>query len=419
MSADQRPVQAAAILSVGTEITTGTIRDTNAGEVARALTDLGVRITGLAALPDDLEALAAALRAALRDADLVVTTGGLGPTPDDLTREAIAMVAGETPTVDPEIEAWLRSLWARRGLPYPSSNQKQAWRIPSATVLPNGNGTAPGWWVELPEGRIVVAMPGPPREMRPMWVERVLPLLRDRGLGRPRVVRTLRLIGIGESQLADELADLLRSPDPVVATYARADAVDVRITALGGSASGADEARRAAETAADQVEAELLSRLGDHVWGRDDDTWPAIVGAALARLERRLAVVEIGTGGRLASLLADTPGLLEARSLASTARAAEGIGAGSTALEGLVGDVAAETGAEWVLGVAAIATGPDTEVTVLLAADGARRVERQVAPISGATAAGRASLIGIAHLHGALRDALRSAVERAPGSDAG
>lgn len=410
MTGRPRPVLAATVLSVGTEITTGTIRDTNAGELARALTDLGVRVVRLAALPDDQDVLAGAIRTALDGGDAVVTTGGLGPTPDDLTREAISRIAGETPEVDPDVEAWLRSLWARRGLPYPASNQKQAWRIPSATILPNGNGTAPGWWVDLPDGRLVVALPGPPREMRPMWSAHVVPRLRERGVGRERVVRTLRLIGIGESQLADELGDLLRGTDPVVATYARADAVDVRITAGSDASVGDETGRSAAEAAADRAEAVVMARVGDHVWGRGDDTWPVVVGAALERLGRRLALVEIGTGGRLAALLADTPGLLESRSLAPQARAAlelEPAGAGPGGLDRLVEDVALETGAEWVLGLAALPRGQDTDVRVLLAADGALRTEQQVAPVSGATAAGRATLIAIAHLHRALADALR------------
>jgi nicotinamide-nucleotide amidase len=410
MSGRPRPVLSATILSVGTEITTGTIRDTNAGELARALTDLGIRVVRLAALPDDLGVVTDALRAALDDGDAVVTTGGLGPTPDDLTREAIAGIAGEAPEVDPDVEAWLRSLWARRGLRYPESNQKQAWRIPSATILPNGNGTAPGWWVDLPDGGLIVALPGPPREMRPMWSERVVPRLRERGVGRERVVRTLRLIGIGESQLADELGALLRGTDPVVATYARADAVDIRITAVSDAPAGDASARRAADAAADRAEAAVMARVGDHVWGRDDATWPAVVGAALERLDRRLALVEIGTGGRLAALLADTPGLLESRSMATQARAAlelDPSGTGPDGLDRLVADVAAETGAEWVLGLAVLPRGQDTEVRVLLAADGALRAERQVAPVTGTTAAGRATLIAIAHLHRALADALR------------
>ena len=110
-------------------------------------------------------------------------TGGGARTPDDLTREALALVCGEIPTVDPDLLAWLRGLWDRRGMPFPDANIKQAWVIPSATALPNPNGTAPGWLVARPDGRVVVTLPGPPREMRPMWQDEALPRLRERGLG--------------------------------------------------------------------------------------------------------------------------------------------------------------------------------------------------------------------------------------------
>ena len=229
-----RRLEIAELLSIGTELTTGETRDTNAGELARSLTEAGLEIGRLTALPDRLEVVQGAFRAALERADLVVSTGGLGPTPDDLTREAIAAVCGETPVVDAALETWLRGLWARRGIPFPAINLKQAWLIPSARAIANPNGTAPGWWVDRPDGRVIVALPGPPREMRPMWHDEVLPDLRRRGLGTDRVVRTLRLTGIGESVVADRLGEtLLRRANPEVATYARADAVDVRMSAVG------------------------------------------------------------------------------------------------------------------------------------------------------------------------------------------
>ena len=174
----------AELLSIGTELTTGETRDTNAGDLARDLTAHGVVVERLTALPDDLEAVTAAFADGLARAELVVSTGGLGPTPDDLTREAIAALAGETPAVDPGLETWLRELFARRNLDFPEPNSKQAWLIPSATAIPNDHGTAPGWWVARPDGRLIVALPGPPREMRPMWDGWVLSRLRERGLGR-------------------------------------------------------------------------------------------------------------------------------------------------------------------------------------------------------------------------------------------
>ena len=121
-----RPIRTAEILAVGAELTVGDTRDTNSAEIARSLNDTGTAISRINVLPDRLRVVAGTFRAALRRADLVVSTGGLGPTPDDLTREAIAMVVGETPVVDPALEAWLRKLWSRRDLPFPEMNRKQA-----------------------------------------------------------------------------------------------------------------------------------------------------------------------------------------------------------------------------------------------------------------------------------------------------
>ena len=204
-----RPVHTAELLSVGSELTVGETRDTNSGELARALTDAGVEVLRITALPDDLATVTDAFTSALGRADLVASTGGLGPTPDDLTRESIAAALGETPTVDPDLEAWLRDLFERRSLPFPEGNLKQAWTTPSTTPIPNANGTAPGWWSETRDGRLIVALPGPPREMRPMWDGWVLPRLAERGLGRPIASVTLRLTGIGESAIADRLGSLL------------------------------------------------------------------------------------------------------------------------------------------------------------------------------------------------------------------
>jgi molybdenum cofactor synthesis domain-containing protein len=237
-----RTLRTAALLAVGSELTTGETRDTNGGELARALAGSGVGAHRILALPDDLASVTAAFREALSSVDLVVATGGLGPTPDDLTREALAAAVGEVPVVDPKLEAWLRDLFARRGIPLLDVNLKQAWRIPSSTAIPNPNGTAPGWWVDRPDGRVAVLLPGPPREMRAMWSDWVLPRLRGRRLGDGRVVRTLRTYGIGESHVAELLGDaMLRRANPVVATYARADWLDVRVTAVDEPAADGDE----------------------------------------------------------------------------------------------------------------------------------------------------------------------------------
>lgn len=294
-----RAILTAELLSIGSELTTGETRDTNAAELARDLTEAGVVVERLTALPDELEAVRDALRAALARVDLVVTTGGLGPTPDDLTREALAAAIAEQPRVDPELEAWLRGLFERRGLPFVEANRKQAWLVPSAVSMPNAHGTAPGWWVERPDGRIVVTLPGPPREMRAMWRDSVRPRLARRGLGRPIVSVTLRTTGIGESLIADRLGPILaRDAEPLVATYARADAVDIRMWAH--EREGWDAA--AAVAAAERT---ILDVLGDHVWARGATTWAGAIAAELERRAWRLAIVEIGTRGALGTLLAE------------------------------------------------------------------------------------------------------------------
>ena len=141
---ERRHLRTAEILSIGSELTVGETRDTNAGELARGLTLEGVTVGRIVALPDRLDVVTDAFATAFRRADLVVSTGGLGPTPDDLTRESIAAALGETPEVDPDLEAWLRGRWERRGMPFPEINLKQAWRIPSSEPLPNPNGERPG-----------------------------------------------------------------------------------------------------------------------------------------------------------------------------------------------------------------------------------------------------------------------------------
>ena len=224
-------------------------------------------------------------------------TGGLGPTPDDLTRESIAAATGRTPAVDPELEAWLRGLFDRRGAAFVEANLKQAWLLPGAEALANPNGTAPGWWVDGDDGQVIVALPGPPREMKPMWRDQVLPRLRARGVGADRAAETLRTTGVGESQLVDILGEeLLRRTNPIVATYARLDAVDVRVsaTATGG--------RSAEDLVRETVEA-LMPTLGGYVFARGDETWAQAVEARLG--ERTLAVAELGTGGSVTTLLGE------------------------------------------------------------------------------------------------------------------
>lgn len=391
-----RPIHTAELLSVGSELTVGETRDTNAGDLARALTELGVEILRMTALPDDLAAVSDAFRAALRRADLVVSTGGLGPTPDDLTRESISAAIDERPSVDPDIERWLRDLFERRGLSLPASNLKQAWRTPSTTPIPNANGTAPGWWVDTPDGRVVVALPGPPREMRPMWTGWVLPRLRERGLGQATVTLTLRTAGLGESVIAERLGPLLaRGRNPTVATYARADAVDVRISAV--PSAGADAATLVAA-----AEAEILARIGDHVWGRGDATWAGVIAASLVARRWRLAIAEVGTRGSVLGLLGDGLGdrIAFAEVLPARHRPAD---IGRLVLADLALRVRHAGGCEVGLAVRVRPRGGDTAVSIAIAEPSGTHAERRLAFLAGSQGRARAALLAAAVLEARLR----------------
>jgi nicotinamide-nucleotide amidase len=294
-----REIRTAAMLAIGSELTTGTTRDTNSGDLARELTGLGVRVLRSVALPDDVAIATAAVTEALRDADLVVTTGGLGPTPDDLTREAIAAACGLEPRIDDELLAGIAALFTRRGIAMPDANRKQAWLIDGADALPNAHGSAPGWWVERTDGGIVIALPGPPREMWPMWREHALPRLQAGALGAERATHTLRLTGVGESALVALIGEeVLRATNPQVATYARADAVDVVVSAE-------TDGRLTAQKLVDDAVGRLRTQVGEYVFAEGDETWADALGTRLGA--RTLATAEFGTAGQLLALLGGAP----------------------------------------------------------------------------------------------------------------
>ena len=390
-SGSARAIRSAEILAIGSELTTGETRDTNSGDLARDLSARGVTVTRLAAVPDRRPEVVAALRAAMTRAELVVTTGGLGPTPDDLTREAIADVVGEEPAVDAGLARHLESLFERRGMTMPTLNVKQAWLIPSAAALPNPHGSAPGWWVEVPPPAgtaIIVALPGPPAEMWPMWRHEALPRLEAFGLGEKRVVRVLRLTGLGESQIVATLGeDLFRRANPEVATYSRSEAVDIRISAVDGGG-------RPAASLVDEVERRIADALGPHVFARGDEDWRAALGTALTG--RSLATVEAGTGGRLVALLGGSPWLVHAE-VTTWARLGE--------LPALARAAREAHGADLGLALRAAPRKGDTVATVAVddARLGAWR-ESRVVFLGGEQGQRRAALAACAILFTGLRD---------------
>ena len=286
----------AEILSIGTELLLGQIVDTNANYLASRLAALGVDCHFISTVGDNLGRCTETIARAIGRCDLVVCTGGLGPTEDDLTREAIAAALREEPAVDPQLERELREWFAARGVSMPERNRKQAWLIPSARALPNPNGTAPGWDVRK-DGKRIVAMPGVPREMTPMWERHVEPTLIA---GTALRSRTLKLLGIGESAVEEALAELVRSTSPTVATYAKNDGVHIRITDKAPRAATADERVARMETV-------IRARLGEYVWGIDDETLGVVIGRALSARRWRLATAEALSAGDVARTLADAP----------------------------------------------------------------------------------------------------------------
>jgi nicotinamide-nucleotide amidase len=283
----------AELLSIGSELLAGETIDTNAAFLGSSLARLGIPLLGIRALPDDRAVIAFAFAEARSRAPLIVATGGLGPTHDDLTREGLADALGEHLVSDPALEATLRERFAAFGA-MPESNLRQALRVPSAEALPNPIGSAPGWWVDR-DGSVVVLMPGVPSEMRRMWEEQVVPRLAGRFALRPVHARTVKTFGIGESALAEMVGDLLVEPGPDVEAgiYAHDDGVHLRFWTRGDP------------SALEAPVARALALPGEHVYGTDEADLAALSLAALGRAgAMTVASWEEDTSGALLSILA-------------------------------------------------------------------------------------------------------------------
>jgi nicotinamide-nucleotide amidase len=295
----------AEILAVGTELLLGQIENTNARFLSRALADLGIDVFYHVAVGDNPQRLDEAFRTALGRSDLVLVSGGLGPTSDDITRERLAEVTGRPLVLDKESLAHIEDFFRRREVAMPSGNRKQAMLPSGAVPIPNPVGTAPG--VLLERGRqTVILLPGPPVELVRMTRVTVIPYLEERleRAGERAVIRSrvLKLAGIGESAAEAEIADIMAAQgNPTVAPLAGEGEVHFRITAKAADPQTADAMIA-------PVEAAILDRLARHVYGRDDDTLEGVIAGLLARLGSRLAVAESCTGGGVAYRLTSVPG---------------------------------------------------------------------------------------------------------------
>ena len=288
----------AEIIPVGTEILLGNIIDTNSSFLANQLPLLGIDLYFISTVGDNQKRLVDTLKRAWKRADLIITTGGLGPTQGDITREAIGKLMGEELKVDEKLWQYLQDLFSRYLGEIPQSNIKQATIIPSAQIISNSMGTAPGWWVEK-DDHIIIALPGPPEEMKLMWQEGMLPKLEQRVTGEVILSRIIKTFRLAEAKVDELVAHLSKLSNPTLATYIKPDGVYLRITA---KAKKKAEAKRLIS----QSEEQIRNILSPYIWGVDDDTLGSVIGELLRAKNLSLATMESCTEGLLCSTIASS-----------------------------------------------------------------------------------------------------------------
>lgn len=294
------------VVTIGTELLLGHTIDTNAADLGTALAAVGVEVVRRTTVADRAPAVAAAVAEALARTGVVLTSGGLGPTSDDLTKRAVAELFGRPLALDQALLARLEERFRRLGRAMPDTNRSQAEVPDGAVILPNPRGTAPGLWLEDAAGRVAILLPGVPHELRGLLVEEVLPrLVARRAPADPvRVVRsrTVRTTGLAESALAERAGPVEAALAPLSLAYLPGlEGVDLRLTAWGLAPAEAD-------ALLERGAARLREALGTRCYGEGDDDLAAVVLARLRQAGERLAVAESCTGGLLGGRLTAIPG---------------------------------------------------------------------------------------------------------------
>jgi competence/damage-inducible protein CinA-like protein len=300
-----KPLRRATILAVGSELLTPSRIDTNSLYITEQLNLLGIDVVSKSVVGDDHEELATALRAALSRVDIIVCSGGLGPTDDDVTRDVAAHVLGRPLVEDERIANAIRARFAARGLQMPEINRRQAMVPVGARVLQNSNGTAPGLWIEDGD-RVVVLLPGPPRELKQMLADLIGGILGERASGLSLVRRVLRIVGRTESHTEEAVRPLYpqwaQGPTPIAVTIlASLGQIELHLSARGAS-------RAEAEAALDAASQQVVERLGLDVFSCDGRSMEKVVGDLLVDRHWHIAVAESCTGGLITSRLTDVPG---------------------------------------------------------------------------------------------------------------
>ncbi len=291
----------AEIVTIGTELLLGEIADTNAAHIARQLASIGVDHLYTTSVGDNEERISGVLRQALDRSDVVITTGGLGPTVDDVTRQAVARAVGRELEFHPELLTQIDAFFRKRGLNMSPNNQRQAFAPAGAIIVDNPVGTAPAFIVEV-AAKAIICLPGVPHEMEFLLRERILPYISHRmGQGAIILCRMVHTAGMGESVIDQAINDLMHSVNPTVGTRAHPAQTDVCITAKAAT-------REEAQKLLDPMEAQVRQRLGAAVFGTDDQTLAGAVIAALRRRGWSLAIGETHTGGLVAHRLIEAEG---------------------------------------------------------------------------------------------------------------
>lgn len=291
----------AEIIAVGTELLLGQIANTNAQIISRALQEIGIDVYFHTCVGDNRERLLDVLEAGFKRSDIIILTGGLGPTKDDLTKETVASYLKLPLQLDEHSLNQIKSYFAKRERPYTENNYKQALVPEGALAIENKKGTAPGILLNK-DGKTIIMLPGPPREMEPMLKDVVIPYL-SKMCNSTIFSRVMKFYGIGESALEEKLEDLIsKQTNPTIAPLAKRGEVTIRLTAKA-------ENRMAAEKIIKPVEEEITKRVGNFLYGFDDDTVEEMVARLLAKLNRTIAVAESCTGGLMAHKLTNIPGI--------------------------------------------------------------------------------------------------------------
>ncbi|NLU53176.1 MAG: competence/damage-inducible protein A [Clostridiaceae bacterium] len=294
----------AEILAVGTELLMGQIANTNAQYLSRRLNDLGINVYYHSVVGDNPMRLKQSLKQALERSDLVITTGGLGPTQDDLTKETIAEAMGKRLVLNIDVYNGIAAFFARQNRKMLENNAKQAYLPEDSIIIPNNNGTAPGCIIEK-DNKTVIMFPGPPKEMIPMFEETVFPYL-EKKTGQIIGSRLLKVFGIGESEMETRIIDLINSQsNPTIAPYVGDGDVVIRVTAR-------SKDREEADKMIQPVIEKIKERLGDHhIYAFDGEAMEEVAVALLKEKGVNLSVAESCTGGMLASKIVNVPGSSE------------------------------------------------------------------------------------------------------------